>query len=66
MGDSARVRGGRSGAVVAAALASAVLLTQVAVADEPGGPAGVEEQRERASDAARRAGEVRERVAELD
>ncbi|WBB63549.1 NlpC/P60 family protein [Streptomyces sp. WMMC500] len=58
----------RSGAVAASALAAAILLTQVAVADEPadGGPAAVEEQRERARDAARRAAEVRDRVNELN
>lgn len=67
MVDPARVRRRRSGAVVTVALASAVLLTQVAVADEPGGGASaVEEQRGRAEEAARRAAEVRDRVAELD
>ncbi|MFW6694721.1 NlpC/P60 family protein [Streptomyces sp. MAR4 CNX-425] len=58
----------RSGVLGASALVAAVLLTQVAVADEPreDEPPAVAEQRERAEEAARRAAEVRERVKELD
>ncbi|WP_326797989.1 NlpC/P60 family protein [Streptomyces sp. NBC_01808] len=57
---------GRPAVVAASSLIAAVLLTQAAVADEPGGPDAVEEQRERAEDAAQRAADVRDRVGELN